>query len=125
MCVGNIGLLPVLKQFLMCVCVELSVYVPNKIQSDKFKTRKEKFLDKEILKEDEKETIIRKFSVIVKLDLCWMISEIDDCEFDHGGYFLIKGAEKVGLYLIFNDFRLNLISCFDFLGILFVEFCNN
>jgi len=33
---------------------------------------------------------------MVKSDLCWMSeAEKGDCEFDHGGYFLIKGAEKV------------------------------
>jgi len=88
------------------------VYVPKKIRSDKFKTGKEEYLDKEILKEDEKEIIVGRLPVMVKSDLCWMKGEKDDCEFDHGGYFLIKGAEKVGLYLILTNFRLNLTSCF-------------
>lgn len=35
---------------------------------------------------------------MVKSDLCWMKdSDKRDCDFDHGGYFLIKGAEKVSL----------------------------
>jgi DNA-directed RNA polymerase-4/5 subunit 2 len=35
---------------------------------------------------------------MVKSDLCWMKeAEKGDCDFDHGGYFLIKGAEKVSL----------------------------
>jgi DNA-directed RNA polymerase-4/5 subunit 2 len=35
---------------------------------------------------------------MVKSDLCWLTTvEKGDCDFDHGGYFLIKGAEKVRL----------------------------
>ncbi|BAT78093.1 hypothetical protein VIGAN_02073300, partial [Vigna angularis var. angularis] len=78
----------------MKILVKVQVYVPKKIRSDKFKTGKEEFLDKEILTEDESEIIIGKLPVMVKSDLCWMKGEKDDCEFDHGGYFLIKGAEK-------------------------------
>ncbi|CAJ1973639.1 unnamed protein product [Sphenostylis stenocarpa] len=78
----------------MKIVVKVQVYVPKKVRSDKFKTGKEEFLDKEILKEDEREIIIGRLPVMVKSDLCWMKGEKDDCEFDHGGYFLIKGAEK-------------------------------
>ena len=41
---------------------------------------------------------------MLKSDLCWMKGvEKDNCDFDHGGYFLIKGAEKVrNLYLSFQ-----------------------
>lgn len=36
---------------------------------------------------------------MVNSDLCWMKDEQKrDCEFDHGGYFLIKGAEKVSSF---------------------------
>lgn len=85
------------------------MYVPRKVRSDKFKTGKEEFLDREILKEDEREIIIGRLPVMVKSDLCWMNdAEKEDCEFDHGGYFIIKGAEKVRffgfLYLVFNIF---------------------
>ncbi|XP_020237870.1 DNA-directed RNA polymerases IV and V subunit 2 [Cajanus cajan] len=75
--------------------VNVQVYVPKKVRSDKFKTGKEEFLDREILKEDDREIIIGRLPVMVKSDLCWMNgAEKYDCEFDHGGYFLIKGAEK-------------------------------
>lgn len=47
--------------------------------------------------EESREITIGRLPVMVKSNLCWM-SEVEkgDCEFDHGGYFLIKGAEKVG-----------------------------
>ena len=46
---------------------------------------------------------------MVKSDICWM-SEIEkgDCEFDHGGYFIVKGAEKVDTFSscwIFDKFN--------------------
>lgn len=46
--------------------------------------------------EESREITIGRLPVMVKSNLCWM-SEVEkgDCEFDHGGYFLIKGAEKV------------------------------
>lgn len=81
------------------------MYVPKKVRSDKFKTGKEEFLDREIMKEDEREIIIGRLPVMVKSDLCWMKdAEKDDDEFDHGGYFIVKGAEKVRLicFLYFN-----------------------
>ncbi|KAL3023286.1 hypothetical protein AAZX31_04G059400 [Glycine max] len=75
--------------------VKVQVYVPKKVRSDKFKTGKEEFLDREIMKEDEREIIIGRLPVMVKSDLCWMKdAEKDDDEFDHGGYFIVKGAEK-------------------------------
>ena len=40
---------------------------------------------------------------MVGSDLCWMDGvEKDDCEVDHGGYFIIKGAEKVSSILCFS-----------------------
>lgn len=50
---------------------------------------------------------------MVKSDLCWMKgAEKGDCEFDHGGYFLIKGAEKVGSFHRFAHFSLLLVTFF-------------
>ncbi|XP_061365275.1 DNA-directed RNA polymerases IV and V subunit 2-like [Gastrolobium bilobum] len=80
----------------MKVNLQVQFYVPKKVRSDKFKTGKEEHLDKEVLKEDNREIIIGKLPVMVKSDLCYMKGDKKgDCEFDHGGYFLIKGAEKV------------------------------
>jgi DNA-directed RNA polymerase beta subunit len=49
-----------------------------------------------------REITIGRLPVMVKSDLCWMSeAEKGDCEFDHGGYFLIKGAEKVSYNYIY------------------------
>lgn len=73
------------------------VYTKKLVRSDKFKTGKdEQLLDKTIIKDEDREIIIGRLPVMVKSDLCWMKGvEKGDCEFDHGGYFIIKGAEKV------------------------------
>lgn len=72
------------------------MFTPHKVRSDKFKTGKEDYIDREIIKEDKREIIIGRLPVMVMSDLCWMKeAEKGDCDFDHGGYFLIKGAEKV------------------------------
>jgi hypothetical protein len=51
-----------------------------------------------VLSEDDRNIIKRRINVMVKSDLCWM-KEADngDCDFDHEGYFLVKGEEKVSL----------------------------
>ncbi|CAN1840014.1 DNA-directed RNA polymerases IV and V subunit 2 [Linum perenne] len=78
------------------VKVTFQVYTQKLITSDKFKTGKEKILSKEILKDETEEIVIGSLPVMVKSDLCWMKTEDKtDCEYDHGGYFVIKGAEKV------------------------------
>ncbi|CAL5204956.1 unnamed protein product [Lathyrus oleraceus] len=80
----------------MKVNVHVEVYIPKKVRSDKFKTGKEEYIDKETVMEESREITIGRLPVMVKSNLCWM-SEVEkgDCEFDHGGYFLIKGAEKI------------------------------
>ncbi|KAE9609271.1 putative DNA-directed RNA polymerase [Lupinus albus] len=79
----------------MKINVQIQVYVPKVIRSDKFKTGKDQYVDREILKEDSRDIIIGRLPVMVMSDLCWMKdASKPDCEFDHGGYFLIKGAEK-------------------------------
>ena len=78
------------------VCIIFQVYTQNLVRSDKFKTGKEQYLDKEVISEDDRDVLIGRIPVMVKSDLCWMNGvEKADCDFDHGGYFLIKGAEKV------------------------------
>ncbi|XP_004501385.1 DNA-directed RNA polymerases IV and V subunit 2-like [Cicer arietinum] len=80
----------------MKVNVQVQVYIPKKVRSDKFKTGKEEYIDREIIMDENREITIGRLPVMVKSDLCWMNGvEKGDCEFDHGGYFLIKGAEKI------------------------------
>lgn len=73
----------------------LQIYSQEKVRSDKFKTGKSEYVDKKILKDDTTDVIVGRIPVMVKSDICWM-SEVQkgDCEFDTGGYFIVKGAEK-------------------------------
>ncbi|XP_050216830.1 DNA-directed RNA polymerases IV and V subunit 2-like [Mercurialis annua] len=78
------------------VNVSVEVYSQKVVRSDKFKTGKEQYVDKETLSTDNRSIIIGRLPVMVKSDLCWMkTAEKGDCDFDLGGYFVIKGAEKV------------------------------
>lgn len=83
----------------MLYCYVISqVYTKNLVRSDKFKTGKEKYVENNVIEDDNREIIIGSIPVMVKSDLCWMKDlEKSDCDFDHGGYFVIKGAEKVCL----------------------------
>lgn len=55
-------------------------------------------VDKELEKEDKREIIIGRMPVMVRSEICWSNgADKDDCSFDHGGYFIIKGAEKVNI----------------------------
>ncbi|XP_059638452.1 DNA-directed RNA polymerases IV and V subunit 2-like isoform X2 [Cornus florida] len=79
----------------MKVQILVQVYTQKVVRSDKFKTGREQYVDKEVLNEEDKDVIIGRLPVMVRSDLCWMNGvEKGDCDFDHGGYFLIKGAEK-------------------------------
>ena len=78
------------------------------VRSDKFKTGKEQYVDKSVCKEIREEIPIGTLPVMVKSDLCWMKkAKQGDCDFDHGGYFIIKGAEKVkSLFLFISNILL-------------------
>lgn len=73
----------------------LQIYTQEKVRSDKFKTGKSEYVDKKIEKDITTDVIVGRIPVMVKSDICWM-SEVEngDCEFDQGGYFIVKGAEK-------------------------------
>lgn len=82
----------------LCYYFFYQVFTKKLVTSDKFKTGKEQFLDREVLQEERKEVMIGRIPVMVKSNLCWMSeAEKDDCDFDLGGYFIVKGAEKVSL----------------------------
>ncbi|XP_057766038.1 DNA-directed RNA polymerases IV and V subunit 2-like [Salvia miltiorrhiza] len=78
----------------------LQVYTEGLSRSDKFKTGVDKVVEKTILNECQTDVNFGRLPVMVKSDLCWMSrhepngEEKRDCEFDQGGYFVIKGAEK-------------------------------
>ncbi|XP_057784629.1 DNA-directed RNA polymerases IV and V subunit 2-like [Salvia miltiorrhiza] len=78
----------------------LQVYTEGLSRSDKFKTGVDKVVEKTILNEYRTDVNFGRLPVMVKSDLCWMSrpgpdgEEQRDCEFDQGGYFVIKGAEK-------------------------------
>ncbi|OWM89250.1 DNA-directed RNA polymerases IV and V subunit 2-like [Punica granatum] len=79
----------------MKVTVSIRVYIPKLVSSDKFKTGKEQSLQHEPVFEETKEVLAGRIPIMVKSDLCWMSgAEKDDCDFDLGGYFIVKGAEK-------------------------------
>lgn len=72
------------------------VYTQELVRSDKFKTGREQYVNKKVLSEEKRDVVIGRIPVMVKSNLCWLAgNEKGDCLFDKGGYFLIKGMEKV------------------------------
>ncbi|CAI9117772.1 OLC1v1019254C1, partial [Oldenlandia corymbosa var. corymbosa] len=58
------------------------------------------YINEECVKERKEVTTIGRLPIMVGSDMCWMKGNIKaDCDFDHGGYFIIKGAEKVRVLL--------------------------
>ena len=92
------------------------VYTQKRVTSDKFKTGREQYIQKEVLSDEATDIIIGRIPVMVKSDLCWMKGvEKGDCDFDHGGYFIIKGAEKVSLELLIFVFHIIVYLCYNFI----------
>lgn len=53
-------------------------------------------MGRKVLHDETKEIMIGRLPVMVRSDLCWLAPrDKGDCLFDSGGYFLIKGMEKV------------------------------
>ncbi|ONK73942.1 uncharacterized protein A4U43_C03F1170 [Asparagus officinalis] len=74
--------------------VRVQVYILEK--SDKAKTGKDSHICKRVLSDDKKEITIGSMPVMVKSKLCWLDTlDKSDCLYDSGGYFIVKGAEKV------------------------------
>lgn len=76
------------------------MYTQELVRSDKFKTGKEKYLDKQIQETRDLDVFVGRIPVMINSDTCWMSEDKkDDCDYDQGGYFIIKGAEKVTPYI--------------------------
>nr|GMC60949.1 DNA-directed RNA polymerases IV and V subunit 2-like [Ipomoea batatas] len=56
----------------------------------------DQYVSNEFEMEDNRDLLIGRMPMMVNSDLCWMSdgNKKPDCEFDHGGYFIVKGAEK-------------------------------
>lgn len=95
-----------LKYDMICFLVIYQVYTAKSVKSDKFKTGREEFVEEEVVYQDNRDIIIGRIPVMVRSDLCWM-NEVEkaDCDFDHGGYFLIKGTEKVNVTFLICSTR--------------------
>ncbi|KAJ8555221.1 hypothetical protein K7X08_012717 [Anisodus acutangulus] len=74
----------------------VQVYTKKLVRSDNFKTGVERFVDKECVMEDKRDVLVGRIPVMVNSELYWM-NGVDkpDYEIDHGGYFIVKGAEKI------------------------------
>lgn len=58
-----------------------------------------------VVDDKESEIVLGRLPVMVRSDLCWLHSQDkNDCFFDPGGYFLIKGMEKVDIVIVFVYF---------------------
>ncbi|KAK8940519.1 DNA-directed RNA polymerase D subunit 2a [Platanthera zijinensis] len=77
----------------MKVMVRVQVYLHH--VSDKAKTGTDAGVHKMVVDDKESEIVLGRLPVMVKSKLCWLHSQDkNDCFYDPGGYFLIKGAEK-------------------------------
>ncbi|KQJ95216.1 DNA-directed RNA polymerases IV and V subunit 2 [Brachypodium distachyon] len=75
--------------------VEMTVQVYSLMQSDKSKIGKNPYIQKRDILNETKWVSIGRLPVMVKSNLCWLHKlQKTDCQFDYGGYFLIKGMEK-------------------------------
>uniref|UniRef100_A0A0D9X4U7 DNA-directed RNA polymerase subunit beta n=1 Tax=Leersia perrieri TaxID=77586 RepID=A0A0D9X4U7_9ORYZ len=76
--------------------VQMTVQVYSLNKSDKGKTGHDPFVQRKDIIEETKWVTIGKLPVMVKSNLCWLHKlHESECEYDFGGYFLIKGMEKV------------------------------
>ncbi|KAL5720416.1 DNA-directed RNA polymerase [Ranunculus cassubicifolius] len=75
--------------------IKYLVYTRMQENNGKFTTGIETHYHEKVHSHDKVEILVGALPVMVKSKLCWMSSEKKgECEFDQGGYFLIKGAEK-------------------------------
>ncbi|KAE8709053.1 DNA-directed RNA polymerases IV and V subunit 2 [Hibiscus syriacus] len=92
------------------VHVDLEVYTAKSVKSDKFKTGQEEMVEEEVAYRDNREILIGRIPVMVRSNLCWL-NEVEkaNCDFDYGGYFLIKGSEKVCLSFRLTCYLLSIL----------------
>ncbi|KAJ1267478.1 hypothetical protein BS78_07G059400 [Paspalum vaginatum] len=76
--------------------VEMTVQVYILVNSEKAKTGKDMHVHRRDIVKETKKVSIGMLPVMVKSNLCWLHKlQESDCQFDYGGYFFIKGMEKV------------------------------
>ncbi|KAL5216111.1 hypothetical protein ABZP36_007512 [Zizania latifolia] len=76
--------------------VEVNIQVYSMEKSEKAKTGNDHFGYKKNITNETHIINIGRLPVMVKSNLCWLHKlKESDCQFDLGGYFLIKGMEKV------------------------------
>lgn len=81
------------------------MFVKKVVKRDKFKTGQDEYVEKQILSKKTQDIPIGRIPVMVKSVLCNTTEKEKgkngesyrkgECAFDQGGYFVIKGAEKV------------------------------
>ncbi|WVZ94879.1 LOW QUALITY PROTEIN: hypothetical protein U9M48_040715, partial [Paspalum notatum var. saurae] len=76
--------------------VEMTVQVYILVESEKAKTGKDMHVHRRDIVKETKKVSIGMLPMMVKSNLCWLHKlQESDCQFDYGGYFLIKGMEKL------------------------------
>ncbi|XP_044954154.1 DNA-directed RNA polymerases IV and V subunit 2-like [Hordeum vulgare subsp. vulgare] len=76
--------------------VEVHIQIYSMEKSDKSKTENDVFGHKRVLMDETHLVSIGHLPVMVNSNLCWLHElKESDCLFDSGGYFLIRGMEKV------------------------------
>ena len=77
------------------------MFVKKVVKRGKFKTGQDEYVEKQILPKKTQDIPIGRIPVMVKSVLC-NSTEKGECAFDQGGYFVIKGAEKVSYTKYFH-----------------------
>ena len=78
------------------IFLQFQVFFSESLKGDNFKTGKQEYSNCQVMNEYEREIMIGTIPVMVKSNLCWLYKLGErECDFDAGGYFVIKGIEKV------------------------------
>ncbi|XP_078444750.1 DNA-directed RNA polymerases IV and V subunit 2-like [Wolffia australiana] len=80
----------------MLVEVKVEENTEEALKGEKFKAGKGEYTSTKVLNAESREILMGTVPVMVKSNLCWLHKlGKSECGFDAGGYFLIKGTEKV------------------------------